>query len=263
MGSFLLFMIAASIIYLGYCVIDFIISRSGRPSSNLIPPPPARKPEPNTIKGLIVSMKLTMKVVIRWEQLLGRSFSCMDYKSQSDVEALIYCSMLCNNPNMTYTLEEFTHTLKNDKISRDVYKAFARESSVINQFQTNTESGNSSESGTTPGYIKDIVSMLIMSGLDANFAMNMELCDMPLFIAAYQSKRKEQMESDRLWTYLTILPHVDGKKLSSARDLYPFPWEEEESKQEAEQFMEDQKENLSKFLSGGMFDMNSINWKSN
>lgn len=58
---------------------------------------------------------------------------------------------------------------------------------------------------------------------------------MPLFIAAYQTNRKELMESDRLWTYLTILPHVDGKKLPSARDLYPFPWEEEEMMEEATQ----------------------------
>lgn len=251
MESFLIYALAAFIIYLGACIIDFVFSRSGRPSPNLVPPPSARKTESNTIKGLIVSMKLTMKVVIRWEQLLGRSFSCMDYKSQSDVEALIYCSMLCNNPNMTYTLEEFTHTLKNDKISRDIYKAFARESSVINQFQTNTESGNSSESGTTPGYIKDIVSMLIMSGLDANFAMNMELCDMPLFVEAYQSKRKEQMESDRLWTYLAILPHVDGKKLPSARDLYPFPWEEEEMMEEATKSIREDSDKLDAFFEQG------------
>lgn len=251
MESFLIYALAAFIIYLGACIIDFVFSRSRRPSPNLVPPPPARKPEPNTIKGLIVSMKLTMKVVIRWEQLLGRSFSCMDYKSQSDVEALIYCLMLCNNPNMTYTLEEFTHTLKNDKISRDIYKAFARESSVIKQFHAATESANSSESGTAPGYIKDIVSMLILSGLDANFAMNMELCDMPLFIEAYQSKRKEQMESDRLWTYLTILPHVDGKKLPSARDLYPFPWEEEEMIEEATKSIQEDSDKLDAFFEQG------------
>ena len=102
-----------------------------------------------------------------------------------------------------------------------------------------------------------------MSGLDAHYVLNeMELCDMPLYIEAYERKRKEEMEGSRLWTYLTILPHIDAKKMKNgAKDLIVFPWEEEEARKNAEQEMKDNEGNLKKFLSGDLFDINSINWK--
>ena len=75
-----------------------------------------------------------------------------------------------------------------------------------------------------------------MAGLDAHYALNeMELCDLPLYLEAYERKRKEEMESSRMWTYFTMLPHIDARKMKNgARDLIIFPWEEEEARKEAE-----------------------------
>ena len=70
------------------------------------------------------------------------------------------------------------------------------------------------------------------------------------------------MESARLWTYISILPYIDGKKISSPRELYPFPWEMEELKRKARKEIEENEEQLRKFLNGELFDMNKINWKS-
>ena len=75
-----------------------------------------------------------------------------------------------------------------------------------------------------------------MAGLDAHYALNeMELCDFPLYIEAYEKKRREEMESARMWTYLTILPHIDVRKMKNgAKDLIIFPWEEVEKEAEKE-----------------------------
>ena len=238
-----LFLFAIICIYT-FFIIKYIYSIPVRPSPTLTPP------TKRAVKGFHTEMKLTMKTVIRWEQLVGRPFSCMDYSCESDIEALFYCSASCSN--IAYTLEEFRHVFTNDKIAKDIAKAFARESAIMRQFQpTNSQEANAIESDSAPGYIKDIVSLLIMNGLDAKFGMDMELCDLPLFIEAYQNKKKERMESERLWTYLNILPHVDGKKLRSARDLYPFPWEEAEILQAAEKSIQEDAEKLQAFFEQG------------
>ena len=42
------------------------------------------------------------------------------------------------------------------------------------------------------------------------------------------------MENDRFWTYLTVLPHVDSKKLKEPSDLIEFTWEKDNRKRTAE-----------------------------
>lgn len=196
---------------------------------------------------------LTMRTLIRWEQLQKKSFSLMDYSNEKDMEALLYCSVLCCNTNeKMYTLDEFRHTMQNEKLVRQMAAALARESTVMNQFRQADTEGGVANHEVTPGYMKDIVSTLIMSGMNAGYVMDeMDLCDLPVFIEAYERKRKEEMESARLWTYLNILPHVDGKKLPSARDLYPFPWEEEEIREKAEKAIQEDSEKLEAFFEQG------------
>ena len=38
---------------------------------------------------------LTIKAIIRWEQLRGKSFSLMDYSDRDDIEALLYTTTIC------------------------------------------------------------------------------------------------------------------------------------------------------------------------
>jgi hypothetical protein len=75
-------------------------------------------------------------------------------------------------------------------------------------------------------YIKDIAAILVVNaGLDINFVMNeMSINDISLYMEAYNNSVKQQMESSRLWTYLTLLPNLDSK-VNSPVKLYPFPWE--------------------------------------
>ena len=89
-----------------------------------------------------------------------------------------------------------------------------------------------------------------MAGLDAHYALNeMELCDLPLFLEAYERKKKEQMEESRMWTYLTILPHIDAKKMENgAKDLITFPWEE---KKEATEISDIEAQRFEEFMKNG------------
>lgn len=247
-----------TVLYISAVITCFIIivtaafanwgANPGKPKTVATPPPPKAK-HPAKFK---MNVRLTMRTLIRWEQLRAKSFSLMDYSDEEDMAALLYCSVLCCNPGMDCTLEEFKHTMQNEKLVKQMAQALARESTVMNQFrQADAEDGVANHE-VTPGRITDIISTLIMSGLDIGFVMDeMQLCDLPLFISAYENKRKEQMESDRLWTYLGILPHVDGKKLPSARELYPFPWEMEEMKAQADKAIQEDSEKLEMFFEQG------------
>lgn len=206
------------------------------------------------LKHIDMKIGLTMRTLIRWEQLRNKSFSLMDYSNEEDIEALLYCSVLCCNPGeKMYTLEVFRNTMQSDKLVKQMAGTLARESSVMAQFRKTEEvkAGVSNDDGT-PGCIRDIVSTLIMGGLDADFAMDkMELCDLSMFIDAYQDRKKEQMESDRLWTYLTVLPHVDYKHIPDVRSIYPFPWEMEEMKAQADKAIQEDTEKLEMFFNQG------------
>lgn len=84
---------------------------------------------------------------------------------------------------------------------------------IMAQFQGTESSDDTKSEGRISCSIGEIVSMLVMGGLDAHYAMEeMDLCDLPLYIEAYERKRKEELENARLWTYISILPHIDGKR---------------------------------------------------
>lgn len=169
-----------------------------------------------------------MKSIIRWEQLRKKSFSLMDYTNKDDVDALLYTTTICNNDGMAYTFDVFRETLCNQKLVKEMVLKLELETAMLSQFQKKQKEANIGNTEGSPEMISSIISTLIMCGLDAHYALNeMELCDLPLYIESYEKKRKEDMESSRMWTYLTILPHIDAKKMvNGAKDLVTFPWEE-------------------------------------
>lgn len=193
---------------------------------------------------------LTIKAIIRWEQMRGKSFSLMDYSDRDDLETLLYTSTICNSPGKMFTFEVFRETFSNKKVVREMVLALERELSVLAQFQKKEARKDYVDSEKDPECIKDIVSTLIMYGLDAQYALNeMELCDLPIYIKAHEKMRKEEMESNRLWTFFTMMPHIDAKKMKNgAKDLIIFPWEEEEAKIEAERTINEGMERFENFM---------------
>lgn len=203
-------------------------------------------------------MKLTIKSIIRWEQLNKKPFSSLNYKDEDDVNSLLY---VCSP--MTCTLDEFLDSLEVESAKTMVHE-FEKTTEILSQFKIKEEKKQDTESELAPSkpiYIKDVISTLVLSGLDVNYALyEMELCDIPIFIDALENKTKEHLESERLWTYLSVLPHL-AKRPKSPRDLYAFPWETEQIKADAVKNIKQNKELLDKFLKGEIIDINKIQWK--
>ena len=180
-------------------------------------------------------MRLTIKSVIRWEQKQGKSFSMMNYNNPEEIESLLY-AMYLTETGSSYTFNVFQRAIMDKTFTKQMVSELERITRVMSQFQKKQEKADVGNTDVSPETIASIVSTLIMAGLDAHYALNeMELCDLPLYIEAYEKKRREEMESARMWTYLTILPHIEVRKMKNgAKDLIIFPWEEVEKEAEKE-----------------------------
>ena len=176
----------------------------------------------------------------------------MDYSDKEDVNALLYTSTIVAKGEV-YTFDVFKKTLSNRKLVREMVLSLENRMSVLAQFQNKRAGTDKINSDTTPGMIGNIVSTLIMSGLDATYALEeMELCDLPMYIEAYERKRKEEMEASRLWTFFTMLPHIPTSAISSAPAcLIPFPWEEVEAAREAERAINEDIDRFEQFMKEG------------
>jgi len=187
-----------------------------------------------------MNIKLNIKSIIKFEQFTNKSFNEIDYTNTDDLLKLMYCIVLSNNPEV-FTYDEFLEVINNKKISKEIVDKFNTELELMKQF-SNKENEEIDENNSTNKeiiYIKDIASLLIISaGLDINYIMNeMNIYDIGLYIKAYNNRIKEQMESRRLWCYLSIIPHIDSSKINNPAKFYPFPWElEKQAEQEKTEF---------------------------
>lgn len=195
------------------------------------------------------NIRLTIKAIVRTEQLLAKPFTEIDYTNPEELEALLYCCVLACNP-VLFTLEEFRIIAGNEKQLSAMLKEIEKANLVLGQF---TQKGQTGTGGGEAAYIKELAGVLVMAGMDAHYVMDeMEISDIPVFLEAYEKKRREEMEASRLWTFLGVAPHIDTKKIRSARDLMMFPWEEAEAQQEAIEALTRDKEMAELFFAEGM-----------
>ena len=192
-------------------------------------------------------IKLNMKTILLYEEMSGKSFYDI---SGEDVMLLIYCALIVNN-DLSLTKAHFDTIMKNEKIAREWINKCKSELDFIQQFEKKVEKKD--EQDNTPSNtdkLTDVVNMLILQhNLDINYVMyEMRLWEIAPLIKTLDEKVKADMAEKRFWTYLTICPHIDSKKVKSPEDLLPFPWEKEDKKQNALKFMDEHKTGINAFF---------------
>lgn len=194
-----------------------------------------------------LKINITLKSIIRLEMLLKKPFISVDFTDTAQVIPFLYCCAI-SNCDLIITLQEFEELCTNPKILAKLLKAFRKEADQIAQFQNFAESKEDGE----PRFIKHTVSTLILAGgLDPDYVLNkMDITLLPMLFEAMNRRDQQAMEQNRLWTYLSMLPHIDAKKLKSPQDLYPFPWEMEEIEKQAEAAIDQNTEMFEKFMNG-------------
>ena len=192
-------------------------------------------------------LRLTIKAIIRWEQLNKKPFSGLNYNNEDEIISLFYTCTLSDVIKKSFA--EFRKELTEEKI-KEMFSDFERQTHLVSQFQAVSKKEEKDPEDSNPVYIKDIVSLLVMNGLDVYFSLNdMELCDLPVFLQAYDQKRKDELTFQRLWAFMQLSPHL--KKGVTPKKFYPFAWElEEEIISEEEQ--KKRKEESISFLKTGL-----------
>lgn len=215
------------------------------------------------MKRLNFNLKLNIKSIINYERLTGRPFSTFT-GNEEDVLPLLYCMLVSNNDfKRTYqeTIEFlFTDEKFVEEINSRLQQIFLFESQFFNKEEVDEKShsqNNTPNKEEQPKvYIYQLVPILVMDcNLDINYVLNeMHYSEIDSYIKYRDDKNKNRLEEKRLFTYLTIMPHINAKKLS-VNELLPFSWEKEEKEKEGLKVIDTHKDKLKNFMNSG-----SIEW---
>lgn len=211
-----------------------------------------------------IKTRLTVEAIVRWEQMTGRSFLRIDFSDEGDMRKLLYCAtVVCADTPFAYA--EFAQTLENKKI----VAAALRSLSLYNDFTAQFARTEAAEADRpeTPGAQETTIGavaarLIVTGGMDARYVMHeMLVQDIPLFIEALNERIRHEEESRRLWTFHTMRPHIDGRKIKNPQQIHLFPWEAEEAERKAREEMERNEAEFRRFISGELMDINSIQWR--
>ena len=183
-------------------------------------------------------LKLNIKSLCYYEKITGKSFFSFD---GSNVIELLYSLFVVNNPEVMMTIKAFTFMLEDIRVSRWFMSQYQSLTDTIQQLnQPSDESSNDEIDNTNPPMITDYATSLIVEyGVDPEYVMyKMDIWEITTYFQTVSSMVKRDMEEQRFWTYLNIMPHIDTKKCKKPEDLISFQWEKGDRRKRNEQEME-------------------------
>ena len=211
------------------------------------------------MKKLNFNLKLNIKSIIYYERLTGKPFSTFT-GNEEDVIPLLYCMLVANN-DFKRSYEEtikylFTDEKFVEQINSRLQKIFIFESQFFNNQDINkeipTEINTPNKEDTNKVFIHQLVPILVMDcNLNIDYVLNeMHYSEIDSYIKYRDDKNKNRLEEKRLFTYLTIMPHINAKKLT-VNELLPFSWEEEQKEKEGLKVIDTHKDKLKNFMNSG------------
>lgn len=205
--------------------------------------------------NLKYNIKLNIKSIVLYEKLTQESFAYFD-GTISKIIPLLYCMLVANNDyNETYE-DTVTYLFKNESLMKDLGERLEKQMKFQAQFKSpfNEEEINLSDktdkvSNEKQVFITQMIPILVVDcGLDINYVLNeMQYTDIDLYIKYKDDKERTKLEEKRLFTYLTVLPHIDSKKCPIEKFLL-FQWEEKEKKEKGLKEIETNQHKLQEFL---------------
>lgn len=172
---------------------------------------------------------LSIKSICMYERLSGKSFFNF---MEEDMGMLLYCSFYVTN-NVEIRYETFIGMLEVEDITKWAVDKYKNILEVIQQFKPSEEEDTEVE-GNPEEDIKKLTmtdmatSLIIDYHMDAHYVMyEMRLWEIEPMYRACEAAIRRRYEEERLWTYIDVMPHIDGKKIKGPADLLPFPWEKD------------------------------------
>lgn len=178
--------------------------------------------------------KLTLRAVLLFEKLTARSFSSLSILDEEDAVTLLYCLQRCEEGGSVLPLDVWKQVLESESVKSGLYARLERTlEAMIPLSFTSSESATSAEvedNGDAPDFTSIAGMLVVDGGLSPSYVMDtMELWEIPAFLDALDRKKKEHLEHQRLFTWMTMMPHLSSDSVGSPEELLPFPWEQAES----------------------------------
>ncbi len=190
----------------------------------------------------------SMRAIQLYENMTNTSFLDLE-NNQDKIVHLLYCVLVAHPENNFHiTFETACNTFFQKNVETLVAE-FMSEMAFIEQFtlkedETKDDKSTDSDENSSPNdskkmFLSSLIPILVTDcHLDIEYVLDrMSYNDIEMYINYSVSKKREAMEEQRFWTYLSILPHVDSKKLKNPSDLFEFSWEKNKKKEEAEKKM--------------------------
>lgn len=193
------------------------------------------EPKKNKMDLSMYKMKLNIKSICYFEKISGKSFFRF---GEDDVLLLMYATFLVNNPETNITYNVFIGIMENEQISKWMVNKYQDILNITYQFnQTQEENKEDKFTMENTSTMTDFATSLIIDyGMGAEYVMyEMDIWEISEYYEAINTHIRREMELERFWTYIKILPHIDSKKCKSPEALVPFDWEKDKRKKKAEE----------------------------
>lgn len=211
------------------------------------------EPKQNKMDLSMYKMKLNIKSICYFEKITGKSFFNFD---EEDVLTLIYATFLTNNPDTNITYSVFEGILGNEQISKWMIGKYQDVLSVVYQFNKSQEEVKEDkfimENSST---MTDFATSLVIDyGMDAKYVMyDMDIWELQEYYEAVNTHIKREMEMERFWTYIKVMPHIDIKKCKGPEQLVPFDWEKETRKKKQKRELENNRYAIQNMIGKSIF----------
>lgn len=177
---------------------------------------------------------LTLRAVLLFEKLTARSFSSLSIIDEEDAVTLLYCLQRCEEGGSVLPFEVWRQVLESESVKSELYARLERTLEAMIPLSFTSSEGATSAEGEDNGDAPDFTSiagmLVVDGGLSPSYVMDtMELWELPAFLDALDRKKREALEHQRLFTWMTMMPHLSSDSVGSPEELLPFPWEQAES----------------------------------
>ena len=178
--------------------------------------------------------KLTLRAVLLFEKLTARSFSSLSILDEEDAVTLLYCLQRCEEGGSVLPIDVWKQVLESESVKSELYARLERTLEAMIPLSFTSSEGATSAEGEDNGDAPDFTSiagmLVVEGGLSPSYVMDtMELWEIPAFLDALDRKKREAIEHQRLFTWMTMMPHLSSDSVGSPEELLPFPWEQAET----------------------------------
>lgn len=175
--------------------------------------------------------QLTLRAVLLFEKLTARSFSSLSILDEEDAVTLLYCLQRCEEGGSVLPFEVWKQVLESEAVKSELYARLERtlEAMIPLSLPEGTAPTEETDEATSPDFTSIAGMLVVDGGLSPSYVMDtMELWEIPAFLDALDRKKKEHLEHQRLFTWMTMMPHLSSDSVGSPEELLPFPWEQAE-----------------------------------